>query len=54
MVLVDLYHSWRMKCGRVVHQTIRIASCAGLVLLYVKLRAWLAGDHLVRIYRKVR
>ncbi len=29
-----------------------LLGCAGVA--YVKLRSWLAGDHLVRIYRKVR
>ncbi|KAK9811534.1 hypothetical protein WJX72_005492 [[Myrmecia] bisecta] len=35
------------------HQTWRMALMAVVVLIYVKGRAWLAGDHLVRIFRKV-
>ena len=32
----------------------RIALMVAAVLAYVRTRSWLAGDHLVRIYRKVR
>ena len=33
-------------------QRLALVSCC--VLAYACLRSWLAGDHLVRIYRKVR
>lgn len=32
----------------------RLAAVTLAVVAYAKLRSWLAGDHLVRIYRKVR
>lgn len=34
-------------------QLIRLPVLAGAAVAYVKLRSWVAGDHLVRIYRKV-
>lgn len=33
-----------------VHRILVISCC---VVAYARLRSWLAGDHLVRIYRKV-
>ena len=64
MVLWDVFLvPWPPKAGRSpvqranqllhhkkVHRILLISSC---VLCYTRLRSWLAGDHLVRIYRKV-
>lgn len=45
----ELTRSWR----GLQRLTVQIAVLLATVATYVKLRSWLAGDQLVRIYRKV-
>jgi hypothetical protein len=64
MVLYDLLVSPHLQhqgagsgvsaAGRRRRRLLRVCSAAAAGLLYVKMRAWVATDHLVRIYRKVR
>ncbi|KAA6425208.1 MAG: hypothetical protein FRX49_04703 [Trebouxia sp. A1-2] len=64
LVLIDMYilpwprlssrslrhHTAQLACHRKV---IRLVAVTAAVAAYAQLRSWLAGDHLVRIYRKV-
>ena len=64
MVLIDMYmlpwprrgsgpwprHALQLALHR---KTIRVVLIGAAVTAYARLRSWLAGDHLVRIYRKV-
>ena len=64
LVLIDMYmlpwprlsssslrhHAAQLACHRKV---IRLVAVTAAVVAYAQLRSWLAGDHLVRIYRKV-
>ncbi|KAL0052516.1 hypothetical protein WJX82_003322 [Trebouxia sp. C0006] len=64
LVLIDVYmlpwprlssrslrhHAAQLLCHRKV---IRLVAVTAAVAAYAQLRSWLAGDHLVRIYRKV-
>ncbi len=64
LVLIDVYMlPWpRLSSCSLRHQAaqlachrkvIRLAAVTAAVAAYAQLRSWLAGDHLVRIYRKV-
>lgn len=44
------HHAAQLACHRKV---IRLVAVTAAVAAYAQLRSWLAGDHLVRIYRKV-
>ena len=64
MILIDVYLlPWPRRDHRTCQQHLiqlakhrkaaRLAAVSAAVVAYAKLRSWLAGDHLVRIYRKV-